>query len=375
MVIGLPKEIKNSEYRVSITPGGVEVLTLAGHTVLVEVGAGVQSGYPDSDYIDAGAEISNSAERIFAEAELVVKVKEPQPSEIKQLRRGQTLFTFFHFAASKELTLAVKDSGCIAIAYETVTMADGTLPLLTPMSEVAGRLAVQQGARFLEKINGGSGILIGGVPGVAPANVVVLGGGVVGTQAATIAAGMGASVTVVDISLERLRYLGEIMPANVRTIISSSFNIRKLLPQADLVISGVLLPGSHAPCLVTREMISGMKKGSVIVDVAIDQGGSMATSKPTSHQDPVYSVDGVLHYCVTNMPGIVPATSTQALTNATFPYVFKLASMGCREALLSDSSLSAGANMVLGDVTCENVAKAFNLPYKKVEDAMKSLKT
>jgi alanine dehydrogenase len=238
------------------------------------------------------------------------------------------------------------------------------------MSEVAGRLAVQQGAKYLEKINGGSGVLLGGVPGVVPANVVVLGAGVVGTQAATIAAGMGASVTVVDISLARLRYLSEIMPANVNTVMSSSFNIRKLLPHADLVISGVLLPGSHAPCLVTREMISEMKKGSVIVDVAIDQGGSMATSKPTSHKDPVYAVDGVLHYCVTNMPGIVPATSTQALTNATFAYVLKLANMGCREALLSDSSLAAGANMVLGEVTCENVAKTFNLSYKKVDEVL-----
>ncbi|MBF0446074.1 MAG: alanine dehydrogenase [Magnetococcales bacterium] len=357
MIVGVPKEVKNSEYRVSLTPGGTEILTANGHQVLVESKAGVGSNFSDEEYLKAGGEIVAKPETIFAKAEMIVKVKEPQPHEIEQLQNGQTLFTFFHFAASKELTLAVKESGCVAIAYETVMLPDGQLPLLTPMSEVAGRLAVQQGAKYMEKINGGAGILMGGVPGVAPANVVVLGGGVVGTQSATIAAGMGAKVTVVDISLKRLRYLSEVMPVNVTTLMSDPYNIKKILPNADLVISGVLIPGSHAPCLVTRDMISAMKDGSVIIDVAIDQGGSMGTSRPTTHQEPVYIVDGVLHYCVTNMPGIVPVTSTQALTNATFPYVLKLANMGYKEAIVQDSALLAGANIICGEITCDSVAK------------------
>ncbi|MBF0193942.1 MAG: alanine dehydrogenase [Magnetococcales bacterium] len=359
MIVGLPKEIKNSEFRVSLTPGGVETLCANGHQVLVECGAGVGSGFSDEEYIQAGAKILAQPEDIFAQAEMIVKVKEPQPHEIEQLKNGQIVFTFFHFAASKELTMAVKRSGCVAIAYESVTLENGQLPLLTPMSEVAGRLAVQQGAKYMEKTNGGAGVLMGGVPGVAPANVVVLGGGVVGTQAATIAAGMGAQVTVVDISLDRLRYLSEIMPDNVTTIMSNPYNINKLLLDADLVISGVLIPGSHAPCLVTRDMVSSMKTGSVIVDVAIDQGGSLATSRATTHQDPVYSVDGVLHYCVTNMPGIVPVTSTQALTNATFPYVLKLANLGYKDAIKKDAALLAGANIVCGKITCDKISNNY----------------
>ncbi|MBF0381610.1 MAG: alanine dehydrogenase [Magnetococcales bacterium] len=357
MIVGVPKEVKNCEYRVSVTPGGVETLRANGHQVLLEFGAGVGSGFSDDDYQKAGAEIISQPETIFHKAEMIVKVKEPQPHEIMQLQTGQILFTFFHFAASKELTLAVQNSGCVAIAYETVTLPDGRLPLLTPMSEVAGRLAVQQGAKYMEKTNGGQGILMGGVPGVAPANVVVLGGGVVGTHAAIIAAGMGANVTVVDISLERLRYLSETMPANVTTVMSNPFNIKKLLPSADLVVSGVLVPGSQAPCLVTRDMVGEMKNGSVIVDVAIDQGGSMATSRPTTHEDPVYVVDGVLHYCVTNMPGIVPVTSTQALTNATFPYVLKLANNGYKQAVKNDAALLAGANIICGKIVSETLAE------------------
>jgi alanine dehydrogenase len=372
MIVGVPKEIKNNEYRVSLTPAGAEILTLAGHTVLIEAEAGMESGFPDDDYRQAGAEIIPDAETIFRQAKLIVKVKEPQPHEIKQLQDGQILFTFFHFAASRELTLAMKASGCVAIAYETVTLPNGNLPLLTPMSEVAGRLAVQQGAKYLEHHNGGAGILMGGVPGVTPANVVILGGGVVGSQAAAIAAGMGADVTVADIALERLRHLSEIMPANVTTVMSNPVNIRKLLHDADLVISGVLVPGTQAPCLVTREMIATMKKGAVIVDVAIDQGGSVETSRPTSHEQPIYTVDEVLHYCVTNMPGIVPVTATQALTNATFQYVVKLADMGYREALTNNPALCAGASMIRGKITCANVGKTFDLPFMTVEQALQT---
>lgn len=364
MIVGVPKEVLNNEYRVALTPGGAELLVSAGHTVLVEAGAGVGSGYLDGDYEGVGAIIIPEATEIFRLGELIVKVKEPQPQEIKELREGQILFTFLHFAASYELTLAVQNSGCVAIAYETVLAANGTLPLLAPMSEVAGRLAVQQGAKYLEKTQGGAGLLLGGVPGVAPANVLILGGGVVGSNAATIAAGMGAQVAVCDLSLDRLRHLSEIMPANVITIVSNPHNIRKLLFAADLVISCALVPGAHAPALITRSMLQEMRQGSVIVDVAIDQGGSAESSRPTTHQQPVYTVDGVVHYCVTNMPGIVPATSTQALTNATLPYLLKLANLGYKEAIGVDPALRAGVNMVLGNISNENVAKTFNLNYR-----------
>jgi alanine dehydrogenase len=365
MIIGVPRERLQDEYRVAVTPSGVELLVVDGHTVLIEDGAGDHAGFSAEMYRQAGAGVVDSALEIFESADLLVKVKEPKPDEVALLRPEQTLFTFFHFAADEQLSKNIMQSGCVAIAYETVAEGSGRLPLLTPMSEVAGRMAVQQGAKYLEKSQGGAGILLGGVPGVAPASVVILGGGVVGSQAALIAAGMGASVSVVDLSLDRLRYLSAILPANVTTHISTPATIRELLFQADLVISGVLIPGARAPQLVSRAMLADMKAGSVMVDVAIDQGGSFATSRPTTHAEPIFTVDGVLHYCVTNMPGVVPLTSTQALTNATLPYLRRLAGLGYREAILTDPALRAGANIILGEVVHSGVADAFALPFKE----------
>jgi len=361
MKIGIPKEIKNNESRVALTPGGARTLVQNGHTVYIETHAGENSGFSDEQYSKAGAQILTTAEDVYGIAEMIMKVKEPIKSEYKLIKPNQLVFTYFHFASEKELTLAMMESGAVCLAYETVEKADRTLPLLIPMSEVAGRMSIQEGAKYLEKPKGGKGILLGGVPGVKPANVLVLGGGVVGTHAAIMAAGLGAHVTIADISLPRLRYLSEIMPANVDTLMSSQHNIEELLPHIDLVIGAVLIPGAKAPHLITREMLKLMQPGSVLVDVAIDQGGCFETSHPTTHAEPVYEVDGILHYCVANIPGAVPFTSTLALTNATLPYAVHLANMGWEKACEKYDELQKGLNIVGGKVVCKAVADTFNL--------------
>lgn len=365
MRIGIPKEIKKDESRVAGVPAGVQQFVDEGHEVFVESGAGDETGYTDGDYREAGAQIVGTASEVFEKAGMILRVKEPQPSEYRLLRPGQIVFTYFHFAASRELTESVMKSRIVAIAYETVQTPDGELPLLIPMSEVAGRMAVQQGAKYLERRMGGRGVLLSGVPGVPPANVVILGGGVVGSNAALIAAGMGADVFVLDVNLRRLRYLDEIMPKNVRTVASNRYNLRTLLPIADLVIGAVLIPGAKAPKLVTRDMLSLMKPRSVIVDVAIDQGGCFETSKPTTHENPTYVVDDVLHYAVTNMPGTVPRTSTIALTNATLLYALRIASLGWQRAAREDSAIRKGLNMVDGRIVHPGVAAAFGLPLSE----------
>jgi alanine dehydrogenase len=361
MKIGIPKEIKNNENRVALTPGGAKTLILNGHTVFVETHAGENSGFSDEQYRKAGVQILSTAEEIFAIAEMIIKVKEPVKSEYKLIRPNQLLFTYFHFASNKELALAMIESGAVCLAYETVEKADRTLPLLIPMSEVAGRMSIQEGARCLEKPKGGKGILLGGVPGVKPANVLVLGGGVVGTQAALMAAGLGAHVTIADISLPRLRYLSEIMPPNVDTLMSSPSNIEDILPHTDLVIGAVLIPGAKAPHVVTREMLKLMQPGSVLVDVAIDQGGCFETSHATTHTEPVYEVDGILHYCVANIPGAVPFTSTLALTNSTLPYAVQLANLGWEKACELNEDLHKGLNIVNGKIVFKAVAEALDL--------------
>lgn len=361
MIVGIPKEIKNNENRVSMTPAGVRELVKRGHTVYVQHTAGENSGFPDAEYERAGAHILPTIEEVYAIAEMIVKVKEPIEPEYKLVRRGQLVFTYFHFACDRTLTEAMLQSGATCLAYETVVDKQGTLPLLIPMSEVAGRMSVQEGARFLEKPQGGKGILLGGVPGVKPAKVLVLGGGVVGTEAALMAAGLGADVTVCDISLPRLRHLAEFMPKNVKTMFSSTYNIEQELPTTDLVIGAVLIPGAKAPHLITREMLGMMKKGSVMVDVAIDQGGCFETSHPTTHAEPVYEVDGIIHYCVANIPGAVPFTSTLALTNATLPYALRLADKGWQQACAEDPGLKLGLNIVDGKVTFPGVAEAFGM--------------
>lgn len=361
MIVGIPKEIKNNENRVSMTPAGVRELVKRGHTVYVQHTAGENSGFPDAEYERAGAHILPTIEEVYAIAEMIVKVKEPIEPEYKLVRRGQLVFTYFHFACDRTLTEAMLQSGATCLAYETVVDKQGTLPLLIPMSEVAGRMSVQEGARFLEKPQGGKGILLGGVPGVKPAKVLVLGGGVVGTEAALMAAGLGADVTVCDISLPRLRHLAEFMPKNVKTMFSSTYNIEQELPTTDLVIGAVLIPGAKAPHLITREMLGMMKKGSVMVDVAIDQGGCFETSHPTTHAEPVYEVDGIIHYCVANIPGAVPFTSTLALTNATLPYALRLADKGWQQACAEDPGLKLGLNVMDGKVTFPGVAEAFGM--------------
>ena len=362
MIIGIPKEIKNNENRVALTPAGAKELVKRGHTVYVQHTAGENSGFPDSAYATVGAKILPSINDVYQTAEMIVKVKEPIAVEYPLVRKGQLVFTYFHFASDEKLTLAMMDSGSVCLAYETVENPDGTLPLLIPMSEVAGRMSIQEGARFLEKPQGGKGILLGGVPGVKPARVLVLGGGIVGYNAALMAAGMGADVTIADISLPRLRHLEEIMPANVRTLYSSTHNIETELPATDLVIGAVLIPGAKAPHLITKEMLGLMKPGSVLVDVAIDQGGCFETSHPTTHADPVYTVDGIVHYCVANIPGAVPQTSTLALTNATLPYVLELADKGWKEACKEDKTLYPGLNIIEGQIVYPAVAEAFGLP-------------
>ncbi|GHT23606.1 alanine dehydrogenase [Bacteroidia bacterium] len=366
MKIGIPKEIKNNENRVSLTPGGTFELVKHGHTVYVETQAGKNSGFNDESYVKAGATIFPTAGEVFAAAEMIIKVKEPIESEYKLIRPNQLLFTYFHLAADEELTHAMIDSKAICLAYETVEK-DRTLPLLIPMSEVAGRMSIQEGAKYLEKPQGGKGILLGGVPGVKPANVLVLGGGIVGTHAALIAAGSGAHVTIMDISLPRLRYLSEIMPANVDTMMSSQYNIEQILPTMDLIVGAVLIPGAKAPHLITKAMLKLIQPGTVLVDVAIDQGGCFETSHPTTHTEPIYTVDGVLHYCVANIPGAVPMTSTLALTNATLPYAILLADLGWEKACAKCPDLKAGLNVVKGKVTFPAVAEAFGLKCSEVK--------
>jgi len=373
MIIGVLKEITADENRVSLLPVGAEALVDHGHQVLVETKAGLASSFPDRLYASAGAEIVPTAEEVYRRSDMIMKVKEPLPVEYDFLGKSQIVFTYFHFAASEELVRAVIRSKCVAIAYETIETEDGRLPLLTPMSEVAGRMAVQQGAKYLECEHGGRGILLGGVPGVEPATVVVLGGGVVGTNAAKMAAGLGARVYVLDTDLERLRYLSDVMSPNTIMLMSNTHNIRALLEVADVVVSAVLIPGGRAPKLITRSMLSLMKRGAVIVDVAIDQGGSLETSHPTTHEDPIYEVDGVIHYCVTNMPGAVPVTSTIALTNATLPYVIEIADKGYKRAILENHAVRKGANIVLGKVTYKNVADAFDMVYTPADEALSDI--
>lgn len=370
MRIGVPREIKANEHRIALRPVGAELLTDDGHEVWIQRGAGEGSGFSDEAFEAAGAKLVDGPEPIFAECEMIVKVKEPQPEEIGWMRHGQIVFTYYHFAADHDLTEGVMESGAVAIAYETVEFEDGTLPLLVPMSEVAGRMAVQEGAKYLERTAGGYGILLGGVPGVLPAAVVILGGGVVGTNAATIAAGFGAHVTILDVSLPRLRYLSEVMPANVDTLYSNRHTIREQIARADVLIGAVLVTGGKAPKLVLEEDLKMMKDGSVIVDVAVDQGGCVETARPTTHQDPTYVVHGVIHYCVTNMPGAVPRTSTLALTNATFPYLMQLASKGWRRACEENPPLALGVNAVGGDLTYAAVAEAFDLPYRPLPEVL-----
>jgi alanine dehydrogenase len=362
MIVGVPREIKTAENRVALVPAGAEALVGDGHTVLVEQGAGLGSGFADDAYRAVGATIAGSVDEVWAKAEMILKVKEPIEPEWKRIRKGQVLFTYFHFAASEPLTKAILASGCVAIAYETVQLPTGELPLLTPMSEVAGRMAVQEGAKYLEKVFGGSGILLGGVPGVLPAEVVVIGGGVVGTNAAKMAAGLGAHVTLLDISLDRLRYLSDVLAPNVDLLYSNRHNILEQIRKADLVIGAVLLPGAKAPNLVKRADLKVMKPGSVIVDVAVDQGGCIETTKATTHEQPTYVVDGIIHYAVANMPGGVPRTSTLALTNATFPYAKRLAKRGWQQACRDDHSLFLGLNVIGGKVVYPGVAEAFGLP-------------
>lgn len=364
MIIGIPKEIKNNENRVAMTPAGVQEMTRRGHKVYVQATAGVNSGFTDDAYRAVGAEILPTIEEVYATAEMIVKVKEPIAPEYKLVRAGQLLFTYFHFASSEPLTRAMIDSGAVCCAYETVERADRSLPLLTPMSEVAGRMATQEGCYFLEKPRGGKGVLLGGVPGVKPARVFVIGAGVVGTAAARMAAGLGADVTICDISLPRLTYLTDVMPRNVKTLMSSEYNIREELKHADLVIGSVLIPGAKAPKIVTRDMLQLMEPGTVLVDVAIDQGGCFETSRPTTHEDPVYYVDGILHYCVANIPGAVPRTSTLALTNATLPYAIQLADKGWQRACRENPELALGLNVVEGKVVYKPVAEAWGLDYE-----------
>ncbi len=363
MIIGVPKEVKLDEYRVAMLPVGVEELTRRGHKVLIEVGAGIGSGLPDTEYAAAGAELVLEAAEIFARADMIVKVKEPQASEWPMIRKGQTVFTYFHFAADRELTEAMINSGAAAVAYETLADDQGRLPLLTPMSEVAGRMSVQEGAKYLERPQMGRGILLGGVPGVAPANILILGGGIVGANAAKIAAGFNANVAILDINMDRLRYLSDVMPPNVDVLFSDRHTIREELRLADLVIGSVLIPGAKAPRLVTREDLKLMKPGSVVIDVAIDQGGCFETSRPTTHSEPTYIVEEVLHYCVTNMPGAVGRTSTFALCNVTLPWVLLLAKQGAAVAAKDSPAIASAMNIQAGRVTNRAVADTFGFTF------------
>jgi len=368
MIIGIPKEIKNNENRVAITPPGVKAFCQAGHQVIIQKSAGLGSGIEDKEYNEAGAAIIETAKEVFEKAEMIMKVKEPLISEYDLLRAGQILFTYFHFASSLELTEAMMKRKVICITYETVQTDDGGLPLLAPMSEVAGKMAAQVAAYYLAAPYGGRGVLMGGVPGVSPAKIVVVGGGTVGTNAAKVAAGMGANVTLFDININRLKYLDDVLPKNITLLMSNQHNIEEEIKDADAVIGAVLIPGAKAPKLVTEEMTKKMKANSVIVDVAIDQGGCIATSKPTSHSDPVFKLHDVLHYCVTNMPGAFSRTSTFALTNATLPYGLEIANKGYKKAVKGNKALAKGLNVIDGKVTYKPVAKVFNLKYYPVEE-------
>jgi alanine dehydrogenase len=367
MIIGVPKEIKNNENRVALTPAGTQELVKRGHTVYVENSAGVGSGFSDDEYTKAGAKMLKTAEEVFSIAEMIMKVKEPIEQEYKLIKKDQLVFTYFHFASYEPLTKAMISSGAVCLAYETVERIDGSLPLLIPMSEVAGRMSIQEGAKYLEKPLKGRGILLGGVPGVKPAKVLILGGGVVGTNAAKIAAGMGADVTIADVNLNRLRYLDDVMPKNVHTVVSNEYTIREMIKDHDLIVGAVLIPGAKAPKLITRDMLKSMRPGTVLVDVAVDQGGCIETCTPTTHENPTFIIDDVVHYCVANMPGAVPYTSTLALTNATLPYAIRLANQGWQKACQESNELRNGLNVMFGEVVYKGVADAFNLPYTDVK--------
>ncbi|MBN8649850.1 MAG: alanine dehydrogenase [Cytophagales bacterium] len=370
MIIGVPKEIKNNENRVAVTPAGTQEFIRKGHTVYVQTKAGDGSGFSDEEYKGAGAKILNTAKEVFDIAEMIIKVKEPIEQEYSLIRKDQLVFTYFHFASYEPLAHAMIKTGAVCLAYETVERSDRSLPLLVPMSEVAGRMAIQEGAKYLEKPLKGRGILLGGVPGVMPAKVLILGGGVVGTNAAKIAAGMGADVIITDVNLNRLRYLDDVMPKNVHTMASNDYVLRDLVKTSDLIVGGVLIPGAKAPKLITRDMLKTMRPGTVLVDVAVDQGGCIETCKPTTHEDPTYIIDDIVHYCVANMPGAVPYTSTLALTNATLPYALKLANNGWKKACKENEDLLKGLNVVQGKVVYKAVADAFNLPYTSVEEVL-----
>lgn len=367
MIIGVPKEIKNNENRVALTPAGAKELIKRGHTVYVQHTAGEGSGFSDVEYAAAGATILPTIEATYEIAEMIMKVKEPIEPEYKLIKPNQLLFTYFHFASYEPLTKAMVESKAVCLAYETVEKADRSLPLLVPMSEVAGRMAIQKGANYLEKPLKGRGILLGGVPGVLPAKVLILGGGIVGTQAAWMAAGLGADVTIMDVSLPRMRHLADVMPANVKTMMSNEYNIREMIKHADLIVGAVLIPGAKAPHLITRDMLKDMKPGTVLVDVAVDQGGCIETCRPTTHENPTYVIDDVVHYCVANMPGAVPYTSTLALTNATLPYAIQLADKGWKKAAQENADLVPGLNVINGDIVYKAVAEAFNMPYTPVD--------
>ncbi len=368
MIIGVPKEIKTNEERVSLTPAGAFEMVKHGHDVYVQASAGNGSGFFDAEYVAAGAKILPTIDAVYDIAEMIIKVKEPIEQEYNLIKENQLVFTYFHFASYEPLTLSMIQQKAICLAYETVELPDRSLPLLVPMSEVAGRMAIQQGAKYLEKPIRGRGVLLGGVPGVPPGKVLILGGGIVGTQAAKMAAGLGAQVSILDISLPRLRQLADIMPANVTTLFSNEYNIRRLIKDHDLIVGAVLIPGAKAPNLITKDMLKEMSPGTVLVDVAVDQGGCIETCKPTTHEDPTYIIDDVVHYCVANMPGAVPYTSTLALTNATLPYAIKLANLGWQEACRRHNELKYGLNIIKGDVVYKGVAEAFNLKYTPVEN-------
>ena len=370
MVIGVPKEIKNNENRVAVTPAGVAEFVKNGHTVYIQATAGEGSGFTDAAYLAAGAQILSTIEEVYQIAEMIVKVKEPIASEYALIKENQLLFTYFHFASSEPLTQAMIQSNAVCLAYETVEKTDRSLPLLVPMSEVAGRMAIQEGAKYLEKPQKGKGVLLGGVPGVPSGKVLILGGGIVGTQAAKMAAGLGARVVIMDLNLQRLRHLSDIMPANVTTIMSNEYNIREAIQEADLIIGAVLIPGAKAPHLMTRDMLKLMKPGTVVVDVAVDQGGCIETCTPTTHENPTFVIDDIVHYCVANMPGAVPYTSTLALTNATIPYALQLANKGWKNACQQNEELQKGLNIVNGKVVYKGVADAFGLPLTPLQEVL-----
>ncbi|MDD2821710.1 MAG: alanine dehydrogenase [Flavobacterium sp.] len=370
MIIGIPKEIKNNENRVALTPAGVAEFKKHGHEVYVQATAGENSGFSDKAYAEAGAKLLPTIEDVYSIAEMIIKVKEPIASEYPLIKKDQLLFTYFHFASSEPLTHAMIERGAVCLAYETVEKIDRSLPLLVPMSEVAGRMSIQEGAKYLEKPMQGKGILLGGVPGVSPAKVVVLGGGIVGTQAAKMAAGFGAKVTIMDVSLARLRYLSDIMPANVTTVMSNHYNIKEAIAEADLVIGAVLIPGAKAPHLITRDMLKLMSPGTVVVDVAVDQGGCIETCTPTTHENPTFVIDDIVHYCVANMPGAVPYTSTLALTNATLPYALQLADKGWKKACQDNEELKKGLNVANGKIVYRGVAEAWGLPLNEVDSVL-----